>query len=262
MGYDPTLGRFAQADSIIPPGPHPHKTGTGGLDRYAYVNNNPLRYTDPSGHSVDPPCWFCNTTWLNYSSTNGILNKAIDSITKVGCFFAGCHVDSDTDIITGPTREEAMNATVLSMVSPMSMPASRAVSSISNVSDDVIYSGVRKASQFLQDIGVPREYRKQILESFVIPSITMRTAGPAEYGMRYFDNINAFGRGRTLFSTLPASRENLALLPEWNAMTNIKQWQIRPGATIIEGIIAPQGRYGGGFKQMFTNFLTDLLEVR
>ncbi len=41
--YDPALGRFAQADSIVPP-------GVQGLDRYAYVNNNPMRYTDPTGH--------------------------------------------------------------------------------------------------------------------------------------------------------------------------------------------------------------------
>jgi RHS repeat-associated protein len=41
--YDPALGRFAQADSIVPP-------GVQGLDRYAYVGNSPVRYTDPSGH--------------------------------------------------------------------------------------------------------------------------------------------------------------------------------------------------------------------
>jgi len=43
--YDATLGRFAQADTIIP--------GAGNvltLDRYAYTLNNPLRYNDPSGH--------------------------------------------------------------------------------------------------------------------------------------------------------------------------------------------------------------------
>jgi hypothetical protein len=41
--YDVSLGRFAQADSIVPP-------GVQGLDRYSYTNNNPIRYTDPSGH--------------------------------------------------------------------------------------------------------------------------------------------------------------------------------------------------------------------
>jgi len=44
--YDPALGRFAQADTIVP-------GGVQGLDRYAYVNNNPLVYTDPSGHFAD-----------------------------------------------------------------------------------------------------------------------------------------------------------------------------------------------------------------
>jgi RHS repeat-associated protein len=40
---DVSLGRFAQADTIIP-------AGVQGLDRYAYANNSPIMYTDPSGH--------------------------------------------------------------------------------------------------------------------------------------------------------------------------------------------------------------------
>ena len=43
--YDPTIGRFAQADTIIP-----QQQGVQAWDRYAYSNNNPARYTDPSGH--------------------------------------------------------------------------------------------------------------------------------------------------------------------------------------------------------------------
>ena len=47
--YDPALGRFIQADSIIP------NPGNAAMyDRYSYVNNNPLRYTDPSGHYLTP----------------------------------------------------------------------------------------------------------------------------------------------------------------------------------------------------------------
>jgi RHS repeat-associated protein len=45
--YDPTLGRFAQADTIVP-------GGVQGYDRYAYVNNAPTRFTDPSGHKCVP----------------------------------------------------------------------------------------------------------------------------------------------------------------------------------------------------------------
>jgi RHS repeat-associated protein len=40
---DVSLGRFTQADTVIP-------DGVQGLDRYAYANNSPLIYSDPSGH--------------------------------------------------------------------------------------------------------------------------------------------------------------------------------------------------------------------
>ena len=46
---DVSLGRFAQADTIIPE----QTQGVQAWDRYAYTNNNPIRYIDPSGHSVD-----------------------------------------------------------------------------------------------------------------------------------------------------------------------------------------------------------------
>jgi hypothetical protein len=46
--YDSLTGRFAQADTIVP-------GGVQGLDRYAYANNNPLYYTDPSGHFAIVP---------------------------------------------------------------------------------------------------------------------------------------------------------------------------------------------------------------
>ena len=44
--YDPSLGRFAQADTVVP-------GGVQGYDRYAYSNNNPVRYIDPSGHFAE-----------------------------------------------------------------------------------------------------------------------------------------------------------------------------------------------------------------
>ena len=52
--YDPALGRFVQSDTIIP--------GAGdskSYDRYAYVNNNPILYTDPSGH-----CYTSSGAWI------------------------------------------------------------------------------------------------------------------------------------------------------------------------------------------------------
>jgi len=53
--YSPMLGRFVQPDTIIPGGPQ-------GLNRYAYVRNNPVNFNDPTGHR---PCgdgerWDCD----------------------------------------------------------------------------------------------------------------------------------------------------------------------------------------------------------
>jgi RHS repeat-associated protein len=49
--YDPAIGRFLAADSIVPnPG------DSQALNRYMYVAGNPVKYVDPSGHGwVIPP---------------------------------------------------------------------------------------------------------------------------------------------------------------------------------------------------------------
>jgi RHS repeat-associated protein len=45
--YDPTLGRFISPDTIVQ-----QRNDPQSYNRYAYARNNPLRYTDESGH-----CW-------------------------------------------------------------------------------------------------------------------------------------------------------------------------------------------------------------
>jgi RHS repeat-associated protein len=43
--YDPVLGRFIQPDTLVPNPRDPQD-----LNRYTYAGNNPLKYTDPTGH--------------------------------------------------------------------------------------------------------------------------------------------------------------------------------------------------------------------
>jgi RHS repeat-associated protein len=43
--YDPSLGRFIQPDTIVP-----NPKDTKSFDRFAYVNNNPINFKDPTGH--------------------------------------------------------------------------------------------------------------------------------------------------------------------------------------------------------------------
>ena len=50
--YDPQLARFIQPDSIIPDRFNPQT-----WNRFSYVRNNPLKYTDPTGHADQTPNW-------------------------------------------------------------------------------------------------------------------------------------------------------------------------------------------------------------
>ncbi len=49
--YDAAIGRFAQPDSIVPNPYNPQS-----LNRYSYVLNNPVRYTDPTGRCIPEEC--------------------------------------------------------------------------------------------------------------------------------------------------------------------------------------------------------------
>ncbi len=48
--YDPVIGRFLSPDSIIP-----NTKSLQSYNRYSYVRNNPLSFTDPTGHEREAP---------------------------------------------------------------------------------------------------------------------------------------------------------------------------------------------------------------
>jgi RHS repeat-associated protein len=48
--YDGYLNRWTSPDSIVPE----KIQGVQAWDRYAYANNNPVRFNDPSGHCIGP----------------------------------------------------------------------------------------------------------------------------------------------------------------------------------------------------------------
>jgi RHS repeat-associated protein len=60
--YAPAAGRFIEADTIIPnPG------NSQSWDRFAYANNNPLKYTDPSGHNP-----YCDSQYADPEECSGM----------------------------------------------------------------------------------------------------------------------------------------------------------------------------------------------
>jgi RHS repeat-associated protein len=50
--YDPFVARFLSPDPFVQ-----NANNTQGFNRYSYVSNNPLKFTDPSGYSYKPIYW-------------------------------------------------------------------------------------------------------------------------------------------------------------------------------------------------------------
>jgi RHS repeat-associated protein len=81
--YDPVIGRFVSADSIVPSFLNPQS-----LNRYNYCYNNPLAYIDPSGHTPgaqeledaenEGKDWWAGTPW----ESGGSGTEASDVVLK------------------------------------------------------------------------------------------------------------------------------------------------------------------------------------
>ena len=119
-----------------------------------------------------------------------------------------------------------------------------------------LLAGAIAAARYLRSEGVSKDETRQILKSFVVPTIAVKKAGPNDYGMR-FHGGPARPCGQYLTPTFGplVQRETLALPPNWNSMSGIKQWQVKPGTTMITGKAAAQpaegARYIGGADQAF-----------
>lgn len=132
------------------------------------------------------------------------------------------------------------------------------LSRCSNEGHENHYQGARDASTYLRSMGVSRAQRKQVIDSFYFEIISVQKAGNNQFGTRFHDyGKTARAEGQYVFETLTSqtNRSGLALPPGWNGMTAIKQWQIKPGSTMIRGRAAPQLKYGAqhscGAEQLF-----------
>lgn len=72
--YDPHLQRFVQPDTMLPDVYDPQQ-----LNRYSYARNNPLKYTDPTGHCVWIFTPFCGAIT---SFVTRIVQPVINFVTK------------------------------------------------------------------------------------------------------------------------------------------------------------------------------------
>ena len=89
--YSTTLGRFVSADPLT----------VDGLNRYTYVRNNPLRYTDPSGlcHAGGPGCPSpAPTPSSSATPTPGGYELNVCAMHPLGCLLLGAGAFGSSDL--------------------------------------------------------------------------------------------------------------------------------------------------------------------
>jgi RHS repeat-associated protein len=116
--YDPSIGRFLSADSVIPD-PYDGQS----YNRYTYVDNRPLSLTDPTGHDGDcsssvcpepPEHWngnnngghtdsFSHPEMSCFGNCGGSGTTLLDRVTAAGA--------KNTSITQGPNGEQIANFT-------------------------------------------------------------------------------------------------------------------------------------------------------
>jgi len=100
--YDPQLGRFISADTIIPePG------SSQAYDRYAYVNGNPINNNDPSGH-----CPLCITAAVG-AVIGFVVDLSIQTIPQLTNGTAITNLDINWAEAAGATTAGAISGLTL-----------------------------------------------------------------------------------------------------------------------------------------------------
>lgn len=82
---------------------------------------------------------------------------------------------------------------------------------------------------------------------------------------RYYDNVNAFAKGRFMTNSLSGftslDRMGMAIRPSWNGMTKVAHWEIPAGSIIYKGKAATQFPWLGGKTQYFVPQLGNIKRV-
>jgi RHS repeat-associated protein len=161
--YDNRVGRFIQADTIVPePG------DTKAWDRFAYSQNNPTKYIDPSGHDVECP------GMDDYEECVIKQNPVVQTIEQTSDQFS-------TDIPTNnPDTDENMevpNETQepnLQTINNSSLPMTKCIGKIGGCTE-AISSNTSIIWGFNVSGSVPEVYKTSGMEEILLPDGTRAT---------------------------------------------------------------------------------------
>ncbi|NVB79983.1 MAG: hypothetical protein HOV81_16425 [Kofleriaceae bacterium] len=77
--YDPVIGRFIEADTVIPDG-----AALQSWNRYSYVINSPLNYTDPTGHRYESTGCVSTGVFIDCGGGGGFYGYGAAAATAYG----------------------------------------------------------------------------------------------------------------------------------------------------------------------------------
>jgi RHS repeat-associated protein len=103
---DPELGRFTQPDALVPNPGNPLD-----WDRYTYVRNNPIKYTDPSGHKA------CDSEFeddCNGGFGSGWLGMSLEDLENYKIDFGLSQFGIQTKELTYKQKKDVLRAAQLS----------------------------------------------------------------------------------------------------------------------------------------------------
>jgi hypothetical protein len=208
------LGRFLAPDSIVPDPGNPQ-----ALNRYSYSYNNPLRYTDSSGHIPEPmvrlPDW--SKIRIDISDWSN-LGKAL---AVAGCLAVNCVVDYQENVLRGPTPEESAGdivalAPVGMVAGPLKQAGEQASKAFVQEGLDLTAQSVRakltgyllneshpkggtKAIWFKQALGFTQDNLEALAPQIKFDPATAVESGITEFGVKYNQTIQIIGaNGKTI----------------------------------------------------------------
>jgi len=245
---DPAIGRFIQPDSIVPDSANPQD-----LNRYSYVRNNPLKYTDPTGHYLllgGEPGTRTGFAVRRHGDTVVILHGGTVFLNPV-------EVATANYVLTGDPRYLAR----LPEMSGLAGPAGPGT--LVNVNTGLGYEYQSWRDRVWGEIGptllgagpsfkpisqnredwlayVPARYRASVAQAFE-GTHEVITLSKDLIVYRHWGG-DALETGSLWFSPKPYVRPGNArrylALPDYNSATRISLFKIPAGTTIIRGRVA------------------------
>ena len=133
--YDPAIGRFVSPDPIVPAPANPQ-----ALNRFSYVYNNPLKYTDPTGHYnvEDDRDWFIEFPQKNDGRTPTASDKAFRQASMEAALRGD---DFSIEYWTGEIERAASNVadSVGRAASSVADSANRAASNVADAANRALF---------------------------------------------------------------------------------------------------------------------------